>query len=97
MNEQVEELEKIIEYNQTDCKVIDERIYKMDGILVRGVQTYLPIIFETPNSSVLNTTVHTTILSMNEFSECESNGILEEIVNEKNAKRNSDIKKEMPS
>jgi len=61
---QVDALETILENYENVFVKVEERMYKLDGVLVRGMQSYMPIIFNSPNSSVLNTTIHTSILSM---------------------------------
>lgn len=64
MQTQLDVLESILENNRDNFKLIETKTYKLDGVLAKGVQSYMPVIYTHPNSSVLSTTIHSCILSM---------------------------------
>lgn len=58
LQEQHEALTSILENFGTSFELVEKRMYKLEGVLYRGMQSYMPIVFNMPNSSVLNTTTH---------------------------------------
>ena len=74
---QTQELETILTQSSDHAfQKVEERVYKLGGVLIRGIQSYMPIVFRDSNCSVLNTTIHTSVITLSKASDSQSSGVI---------------------